>query len=689
MQARIPIFQSMASQTNGDLPRMTEGPHHSQEPSFDEESVPNESLEQSLTFLNTPFGTNAFLQDIPDINCQWQTMGVHSVNPSCSVYPSPNVVESYNDLWPFDAANTNLSNPYFPETAAMNTPFDNCANFEDSLSHFESDGWLTSFLQSPEPITYSSLQVGAFTEQQSPCEPDHPSVEALPKAESPSTYIPEMDSYSNHFKEDVPTLAPSKLQTDLSSPPDQLTPRASEPVAVTPRNMEDCLIDFHSGVKAPKRKRKEFNRREKLKVHLVRQVGACQSCRARKVECTSDGVCDRCFKLAGDPFMAKQICIRHKLKDVYLGVTDVQTRLLTSGKEQVHQLLRALEGHVAKVELRADCSMASFPCRSLPCKVMVCRSVDLCRWRSLTKMNGVYITHKSLRDKTYLVVPDSLPTVDELDFFGREILLSSPESHSGKITHILDKFLYIYCKQYFGSHLACLCNAAFRITSLNSLAFYGVANIHCHPHGQLDVVNTINDTFSPDTVREQVRLKASEGLEESEKYFFSEIENLSKKSASNKQTRIIAGICLLRLMLFYRERVVRIELRSNLPRCKTDEDLKNCIHPGKTDPQKRLEQCGFMYKQLAVAFSTLCRGDNTPLTIDWEAEAAGRVAPDVPMLSATFLELKSAYAEFCKNNLTHRDDDVFKTLVVEPAEKERDRVAKKQSKLKTHKQPKR
>lgn len=71
-------------------------------------------------------------------------------------------------------------------------------------------------------------------------------------------------------------------------------------------------------------------------------------------------------------------------------------------------------------------------------------------------MNGVYITHKSLRDKTYLVVPDSLPTVDELDFFGREILLSSPESHSGKITHILDKFLYIYCKQYFGSHLVSL-----------------------------------------------------------------------------------------------------------------------------------------------------------------------------------------------------------------------------------------
>lgn len=37
-------------------------------------------------------------------------------------------------------------------------------------------------------------------------------------------------------------------------------------------------------------------------------------------QCTADGICDRCFKLAGDPLMARQICIRHKLKDVYLGV---------------------------------------------------------------------------------------------------------------------------------------------------------------------------------------------------------------------------------------------------------------------------------------------------------------------------------------------------------------------------------
>lgn len=96
---------------------------------------------------------------------------------------------------------------------------------------------------------------------------------------------------------------------------------------------------------------------------------------------------------------------------------------------------------------------------------------------------------------------------------------------------------------------------------------------------------------------------------------------------------------------------MRIALRFNLPRCETDEDLKNCIHPGRTDPQKRSEQCGFMYKQLAAAFSTLCRGDNTPLTTDWGPEAAGRVAPDVSMLENTFLDLKLAYAEFCKWSL--------------------------------------
>ncbi|QSZ32986.1 hypothetical protein DSL72_002570 [Monilinia vaccinii-corymbosi] len=633
----------MRSHCSGELPQTAiNDPHDSLEQTFDD------GLESLLTFSASTFDMDAFFQNESDLNAQWQTMNL----PSASSLQG-GVGESDNDPWAFDT--------FFAEPATTDVSFDNCDTFDSSLSHLESDGWVTSFLDLPEPTPYPSLEVSSFTGQQFPNEGGE-----LPfKDEGPSTSVLELNSSSDQLKNEVPKPVPPEPQIDVLTPDDQANSRSNEVAVASARNMEDCLIDFHSGVKAPKRKRKEFSRKEKLKVHLVRQVGACQSCRARKVECTADGICDRCFKLAGDPLIAGQICIRHKLKDVYLGVRDVQTRLLTSGKEQVYQLLRALEGHGAKVELRADCFMANFPCRSLPCKVM------------------------AVRDKTYLVVPDSLPTVDELDFFGREILLSSPESHSGKITHILDKFLYIYCKQYFGSHLACLCNAAFRITSLNSLVFYGVANIHCHPDGQLDVVNTINDSFSPDTVREQVRLRASEGLEEAEKYFFSEIENLCKKSGGSKQTRMIAGICLLRLMLFYRERVVRIELRSNLPRCETDEDLKNCIHPGRTDPQKRSEQCGFMYKQLAVAFSTLCRGDNTPLTTDWEVEAAGRVAPDVPMLANTFWELKLAYAEFCKNNLTHREDKVFKTLIVEPAEKERERLAKKQSKPpKARKQPK-
>ncbi|TEY78279.1 hypothetical protein BOTCAL_0050g00100 [Botryotinia calthae] len=667
---------------NGELPQVTiQGPHDTEESSLEEKNITNGELESFMTYQGSTFDMDTFLQNNLDINSQWQMMD--------PVLPPQSVGETSNGPWAFDTANNNFSSTYFPEAAEMDISFNGCNTFGDHLPNPESDGWLTSFFESPESILGPFLEDTPYAGPQLPCEPDQPKIQMSFENTGLDSGASKKDSPIGEIKKEVPESVPSEPRTEPSNTEDQATLPLNGSTIATPQNMEDCLINFHSGVKAPKRKRKEFNRREKLKVHLVRQAGACQSCRARKVECTSDGVCDRCFKLAGDPLMARQICIRHKLKDVYLGVTDVQTRLLTSGKAQVYQLLSALEGHMAKVELRADCSMANFPCRSLPCKVMVCRSEDFCRWRSLTKMNGVYITHKSLRDKTYLVVPDSLPTVDELDFFGREILLSSPESHSGKVTHILDKFLYIYCKQYFGSHLACLCNAAFRITSLNSLVFYGVANIHCHPHGQLDVVNTINDTFSPDTVREQVRLKASEGLEEAEKYFFSEIENLCKKSASNKQTRIIAGICLLRLMLFYRERVVRIDLRSNLPRCKTDEDLKNCIHPGKTDPQKRSEQCGFMYKQLAVAFSTLCRGDNTPLTTEWEAEAAGRVAPDAPMLANTFSELKIAYTEFCEKNLTHRDDDVFKTLIVDPAEKERERVAKKQSKpLKVRKQPK-
>jgi hypothetical protein len=108
-----------------------------------------------------------------------------------------------------------------------------------------------------------------------------------------------------------------------------------------------------------------------------------------------------------------------------------------------------------------------------------------------------------------------------------------------------------------------------RVASLNDLVAYGFLNLH---DGSYDLLNRhtgvgpSDERFVSVTVHEQIRLLAAEGLEPAESYVFSEIDDLNKIVGANKHFRIIAGICLLRLMLMYRDRLVRNHIRMGLPR---------------------------------------------------------------------------------------------------------------------------
>jgi hypothetical protein len=76
-----------------------------------------------------------------------------------------------------------------------------------------------------------------------------------------------------------------------------------------------------------------------------------------------------------------------------------------------------------------------------------------CRWKRLGQVEGVYMTCSEVEDERYVVVPSSLPSVDELDNFGRKVLSNSDGNHSGMITRRLDNFLLHYCNQTLSSRL--------------------------------------------------------------------------------------------------------------------------------------------------------------------------------------------------------------------------------------------
>ncbi len=103
---------------------------------------------------------------------------------------------------------------------------------------------------------------------------------------------------------------------------------------------------------------------------------------------------------------------------------------------------------------------------------------------------------------------------------------------------------------------------------------YGFLNLQ---DGSYDLLGCLNsggshtEKFVSETVHDQIRLLAAEGLKPAEKHVFSELDNLPKIIGASNHARIIVGICLLRLLLLYRDRLIRDQIRLELPRAKKCE----------------------------------------------------------------------------------------------------------------------
>lgn len=115
-------------------------------------------------------------------------------------------------------------------------------------------------------------------------------------------------------------------------------------------------------------------------------------------------------------------------------------------------LLGFLSGYSTTIKLSV-CSADDNRLNPTQLNLQVMRSElsSICRWKRLERVDDIYITADIIQAECYLIVPRSLPTIDEFDTFGRTILLmQDAKSHSGPITRLLDLFLSAYCSR--GNH---------------------------------------------------------------------------------------------------------------------------------------------------------------------------------------------------------------------------------------------
>lgn len=103
---------------------------------------------------------------------------------------------------------------------------------------------------------------------------------------------------------------------------------------------------------------------------------------------------------------------------------------------------------------------------------------------------------------------------------------------------------------------------------MNNFVAYGFLNLQDGTYdllGRLGRGESDPDNFVSETVHDQIRILAAKGLEPAEKHVFSELDNLPKIIGASNHARIIAGACLLRLVLLYRDRLTRDQIRLELP----------------------------------------------------------------------------------------------------------------------------
>jgi len=183
-------------------------------------------------------------------------------------------------------------------------------------------------------------------------------------------------------------------------------------------------------------------------------------------------VCDQCKRTVDDPVIAKQICLRTRIQDIYVGVKGTPISLgiseqlvdhflpelhgssLDAKKERLQTFLTSLVGHPQAVTLSLNSEATSDRSTvELHLQVMQCTVSPKGCWKSLKKVRGIYITSVKMDEKRYVIIPSSLPDIDGFDTFGRDILLMSTGSLSGRMTRLLDDFLFCYSNREGASRL--------------------------------------------------------------------------------------------------------------------------------------------------------------------------------------------------------------------------------------------
>jgi hypothetical protein len=179
---------------------------------------------------------------------------------------------------------------------------------------------------------------------------------------------------------------------------------------------------------------------------------------------------------------------------------------------------------------------------------------------------------KSARYTTdhYRIVPNSLPSVDLLDIWGRELIIAKCAASPQCLHNAIDVFSLKYCQDNRSLPLKAVLHWAIRIVSLTSCWTRQSINYEESMKRIFDSSSTWSEEDKDrgaevsDEVHTQLVSIAMSGIEVAETQVLSKLDKLRNESGKVQKDMgigrlewIVVGVCLMRLLLVYRDQTLR------------------------------------------------------------------------------------------------------------------------------------
>ncbi|PVH84053.1 hypothetical protein DL98DRAFT_652098 [Cadophora sp. DSE1049] len=387
--------------------------------------------------------------------------------------------------------------------------------------------------------------------------------------------------------------------------------------------------------KNAKRGKKAYNTKQRKKVSEVRNKRACWQCQIRKTACSTEETCTRCQGMTQDAKLAGHICLRQKLLDVYLSHSSIYEMIIKS-QERNRASIRFIPYATEQILFKMEDMIEASPSLTL----------------TVTKYERIYpgsglsgsytrpVSWHPPSTEQRALLPTAVPGIEQLESMSRASLSKvhdpflNHELHD-KVNHVL-----LLCSERPLQHSTLdLVAATLSIVKLRSFLMHSLVFSHVRTADHAPE----EDSYADPVLNQHIRAIALTGIAKAERFVLARFNDLHRLLSLDKDSMMIAQICLLRLMLVYRNDVLLCERSVEIP-------VKSRVIF-----TARLEKVRFMYRMVATTYGTLC--DKT--SSFGQFSSPEDISDNDWVLANAFEEMEIAFTYFCEHDLNNEQDEML------------------------------